>query len=668
MKPTFIPILTPSFLDAVGTLTHQETQTILEKVRLMAEYPDHPSFKWHRLDRIGDGNMWSGYVNKDLRIIAVKYKGVWVLLYVDHHDEAYKWAQSHKVEESEVTGELVVYKVAKQPAVRTYTPYLKNCDKNYLLALGVPPSYIDVLCLAETEQQFLDALSGLPEFLQERLLDVATGKLVPPPPRLNTLEDLWDHLPARQYLGVLKNIDELRAALHYPWERWLVFLHPSQREAVERVYKGPFLLTGAAGTGKTVVVLHRTKAILERYPDQPVLLTTFNKALSFYLQKGLAMLLQDVPTNLTLENLHSLALRWYSQIYGRVEPLSEQMVRQRVQAAGSHLPYDADFLFAEFQMWDAFGLYRWEDYRDFTRLGRKVPLSGRERLKLHEVFHQAMESWEAEGQVTFSRMLHRVREAVEAGYIERFRSVIADEVQDFGPAELMLLRALAVDGPDSLFLAMDSAQRIYQFEFPWSALGIEVKGRSLHLKVNYRLTREIAHFASRLVDREGELGDVVALLRGPEPRVVGRQNIQEALEELEKWLGWLHEQGYPWESLAVLVRTKERLNEVKGFLEQRLPVRSSQEEREGVYLGTVHSAKGQEFRAVAVFGANDTDFPLQSVLSKLRNEEAKEEFLRKERSLLYVACSRAREQLLILYWGTASGFLDRGLPGQGKEA
>lgn len=657
-----IPILTPTFLDALGKLSPNEVKQIMSKVELLAQHPDHPSFKWHRLDRTAGSHVWSGYVDKDLRTIAAKYKGAWVLLYVDHHDAAYKWARSHVVEENEMTGELLVYKLVEQPVIKPVpvTPYLRNCDKDYLLALGVPESYVDVLCLAENEEDFLKILSGLPVFLQERLLDVATGKLVPPPPKLATLEDLWDHLPARQHLAFLKSMDELRAALNYPWERWLVFLHPSQREAVERVYKGPFLLTGAAGTGKTVVVLHRTKAMLERYPGHPVLLTTFNKALSLYLQKGIRMLLSSVPPHLTLENLHSLATRWYGQIYGKVDPLPEPKVREILQAVGDKLPYDPDFLFVEFRMWDAFGLYRWEDYRSFTRLGRKVPLSARERLELHEVFHQAMDSWESEGKVTFNRMVHRVREAVEEGQLERFRAVVADEVQDFGPAELMLLRSLTADEPDSLFLAMDSTQRIYQFAFPWSALGIEVRGRSVHLKVNYRLTREISRFASKLLDEDALVGDVLALLRGPDPTVVRCRDSGEALGELKKWLDWLQGQGHPLESMAVLARTWERLEEVRRVLEHNVSVRASADDQEGLYLGTVHSVKGQEFRAVAVFGVNDTDFPLQPVVNRLKDEEAKEDFLRREKNLLYVACTRAREQLLILYWDSLSRFVPEG--------
>lgn len=209
-------------------------------------------------------------------------------------------------------------------------PYLKYCDEKYLLSLGVPQSYIKPLCLAETEDQFLDVISGLPTFVQERLVDVSLGRLVPPPPKLSTLDDVLQYAPARQYLAILKSLDELEQALNYPWEKWLVFLHPYQREAVERVYKGPFLLTGAAGTGKTVVVLHRTKAMVERYPQQPILLTTFNRALADYLQHNLQMLLSKVPPEVTVDNLHSLATRFYGQVFGRAEPLPQEKVRKRL--------------------------------------------------------------------------------------------------------------------------------------------------------------------------------------------------------------------------------------------------------------------------------------------------------------------------------------------------
>jgi hypothetical protein len=92
---------------------------------------------------------------------------------------------------------------------------------------------------------------------------------------------------------VLENVEELKRALDYPWDQRAVFLHPSQREVVEQRFSGPARVSGSAGTGKTVVAIHRAANLLKREPQAKLLLTTFSLSLANALEGKLRILMGD---------------------------------------------------------------------------------------------------------------------------------------------------------------------------------------------------------------------------------------------------------------------------------------------------------------------------------------------------------------------------------------
>ncbi|KGQ21516.1 3'-5' exonuclease [Thermus filiformis] len=657
---------TDHFFKGLEALSREEQNRVREAVFAFMQDPKHPSFKLHRLEDIKTDRFWSARVSKDLRLILYHHPEMgWIFAYVGHHDDAYRWAETHQAEVHPKLGLLQIFRVVEEVRVepRKIKPLLPDYPDDYLLDLGVPPSYLKPLRLVETEDQLLGLIEGLPQDVQERLLDLAAGRPVTLPPKLAPSEEWFKHPLSRQHIHFIQNLDELRQALSYPWERWMVFLHPAQREAVERVFQGPARVTGPAGTGKTVVALHRAAALARRYPEEPLLLTTFNRFLASRLRSGLQRLLGEVPPNLTVENLHSLARRLHEQHVGPVKLVKEEDYGPWLLEAAQGLEYGKNFLLSEFAFADAWGLYTWEAYRGFPRTGRGVPLTARERLKLFGAFQKVWGRMENEGALTFNGLLHRLRQRAEEGALPRFRAVVVDEAQDLGPAELLLVRALAQEAPDSLFFALDPAQRIYKSPLSWQALGLEVRGRSIRLKVNYRTTREIAKRAEAVLPKEveGEMREVLSLLQGPEPEIRGFPTQEACQAELVRWLRWLLEQGVRPEEVAVLARVRKLAEGLaEGLRRAGIPVvlLSDQEDPgEGVRLGTVHSAKGLEFRAVALFGANRGLFPLESLLREAPSEADREALLAQERNLLYVAMSRARERLWVGYWDEGSPFL-----------
>ncbi|GIW31752.1 MAG: DNA helicase [Meiothermus sp.] len=651
--------LAETFLKARGRLTPAEQVAVMDAFFSFAQNPRHPGL---RLEKLHSG-FWSIRVNQDLRGILYPQGKAWIAAYCGHHDEAYDWANRHRVEVHRIIGELQIIRTVEVEVpvpVEVEAP-LARYDEEYLLSLGVPPDYVKPLRYA-TEDGILELMKGLPETVRERIWSLLDGKPVPPPPRIQvqSAEELLSHPLIQRQFVLLQSLQEVRQALQGSWEAWHFFLHPLQREVVGARFGGPARVTGGAGTGKTVVAIHRTRTLAQRYPEARILLTTFNKGLAQRLKIALKGLAGEELPNVWVDHLHNLALRLYEEVFGQPQIWTEEKYRPVLEKLSQGLAFRPDFVLSEWEMADAWGLYTWEDYRGFSREGRGTPLSARERQALFEVFQKVWETLRAQGATTFNGLCHRVRAALEEGRLPRLRAVVADETQDFGPAELMLLRALAEEGEDDLFLTLDPAQRIYRGPTSWRALGLEVQGRSRRLRVNYRTTREIGELAERTLPSqvEGEVRGSLALLRGSRPEIRSFSREEAALEELLRWIRWLLGQGLEPRQIAVLARVHKLAERVGERLQKEgLSTQRLDEDGAGVWYGTVHGAKGLEFRAVALFGANDGLFPLRALLNNAADPQERALVEEKERSLLYVALSRPREYLWVGYWGGPSPYL-----------
>lgn len=292
----------------------------------------------------------------------------------------------------------------------------------------------------------------------------------------------------------------------------------------------------------------------------------------------------------------------------------------------------AEFVAAEWAMVvEPHGLRTWEDYARVDRDARGLPLQRTQRERLWPIFEMVRARLAADGLETWSDVCLQVAEALEGDRsAECYAHVVADEVQDFGPAELALVRALAAEGANDVFLAGDAHQRIYKPRTSFARAGLEVRGRATVLRVNYRTTEQIRRAADRLVARAGEIDDderAVSLFAGPEPEFRTLGTVHQEIDAVAKWLKQLVSNGY-------------RPGEIGG-----------------VGVCTKHRSKGLQFRAVAVLGAEDGLLPLASALAKQPGEPARRAFIERERNLLYVACTRSRERLLVTGARTRSPLL-----------
>lgn len=673
-------IIASTFVDSLARLA-TPAQTLVKQAAFELQLaPAHPSFQLHRLERAIDQNFWSARVNLDLRIILYRDADDLVLCYAAPHEEAYRWGQKRRFEVHPRTRAAQVVEI--QERVEEVVKYVQrekpllfgHYDHDYLLALGVPEEWLDAVRHA-SEDELDELLARLPQEAAERLLKLACGEPVPRP--VTVAEAPFAHPDAQRRFRVIDNQQELRQALEYPWERWIVFLHPAQRGVVERRYGGPARVSGAAGTGKSVVALHRAAVLARSAPEGRVLLTTFSKTLAARLSQNADVLLgSDAPERARIDiiHLHKLARdTWVNTLKRKFAFINAKRFNELLEAAitkAGTAEFSPVFLKAE---WEAivnfWGIGDEETYLRTSRKGRGTRLTARQRQVVWKVFAELLAVLEGKYYMTWERLCFRLAAELAALY----QHVIADEAQDFGPAEFRLLRALVAPGDNDLFLCGDAGQRIYQPRFSWKAAGIEVRGRATRLTVNYRTTEQIRRFADTLLpaaldedgDGKSEPRASISLLKGPPPEVSGYATVNEEVAGVAQRLRELTAEEFAPRDIAIFCRSETRLKEraepalrqcglVGHYLSDDAPPTDAQ-----VALGSMHRAKGLEFKVVIVMGCDEDMLPRASVLDEKVDEADKAAFVEQERQLLYVACTRARERLLVTYSGRPSQYLSK---------
>src|SRR5690554_5010258 len=296
-----------TFTASLAKLTGDEQKHVKTTAFDLQMNPTNPGMSFHKLDKAKDKNFWSVRVGRDIRLIVHRTEASLLLCYVDHHDKAYQWAGRRKLETHPKTGAAqlveiretvqeikvpVVVEGSPSPAIKP--PVLAGISEETLLAYGVPMEWLADIQQAD-EDSLLQLADHLPSEAAEALLELATGGRPALPVSVEIGIDPFEHPDAQRRFRVMTDADELARALDYPWDKWTVFLHPAQRQLVEKEYNGPARVTGSAGTGKTIVALHRAVHLARENPDSRVLLTTFSGTLANALEVKLRCLINGEP-------------------------------------------------------------------------------------------------------------------------------------------------------------------------------------------------------------------------------------------------------------------------------------------------------------------------------------------------------------------------------------
>ncbi|MEV7196851.1 UvrD-helicase domain-containing protein [Streptomyces sp. NPDC093510] len=688
---------------------------VLQFIMKMQRNPDSNGLNLKPPKGAEDKRVRTARVNDNYRAVLMHYADrIYYLVAVLPHDDAYDFAANILFDINKVTGgiELInlgsLYGTLSGQAKKTDStstepgPALfKNVSDADFERLGVHASIIPALREIHSEDAVLGIAETLPKLARDVILCLADGMSV---------EDVWDQVsslaateddvdphdyeaaverPAtKEAFVVTGDIAEFGRILSEPLSAWRIFLHPAQRNLAERKtpFKGPARVTGGPGTGKTVVALHRVKALADRLPPgQAILMTTFTTNLASLLKSqlkdlgGTALL-----AKVDVRNIDKVAYGTVKETFGPEAPsrLKDSDIRNRwiELAQESSAPhFDGRFLDAEWkQVVLAQDIRSRDEYFAARRAGRGRRLNRPERAQvwsLIEEFERRLDRDKAAGVIQLAAQAARIASGWSDD--ERpYRHIVVDEAQDLHAAHWKLLRALVPEGNDDLFIVGDAHQRIYDNRTALSAHGINIRGRSRRLTLNYRTTRQILTASLNLLenadfdDLDGnpeQLRGYRSVLSGARPETRHYPTPAAEMKALAQRIGGWQQEGIKPHEIAVVARTHAvadsalQAMHVAGLTAVKVEDSRVPDPDEGVHVMTMHRIKGLEYRAVAVVGVGAQHMPLPTALASESEDKLQHGAdLRREQSLLFVAATRAREQLSITWSGSRSVFLASG--------
>lgn len=682
--------ISETFTSSLAKLSNDEQKAVKTTAFDLQVSLASPGMQFHRIENAKDSNFWSIRVTRDIRLIVHKTDASILLCYVDHHDDAYKWAQCRKIEQHPKTGaaQLVEFKESVREII--VPSYVQDTTSNilpekmifsdfsdeYLLGFGVPTEWINEVKVA-TEDSLFRLSNHLPQEATEALLELATGG-TPKPPKPEFTLNPFDHPDAKRRFSLVGTSEELERALNYPWEKWTIFLHPDQRDMVTKTFGGPARVSGSAGTGKTIVALHRAVHLAKSNVESRVLLTTFSQTLANALRSRLKRLLENEPAigeRLEVQSTDGVALNLYRKNGGNLKIVKDFEIKSIISEtaqAESDCSFSDSFLLSEWEnVIDAWEIKTWDDYKKVKRLGRKKKLTEAQRSSIWRIFEKVSAALILNGLITKSGMLSFVSSKLKGYKNPPFSYIVIDEAQDISVSQLRFLSALTGNKADGLFFAGDLGQRIFQQPFSWKSLGVDVRGRSSTLKINYRTSQQIRSSAdlllpSSIADVDGNIESRLSthsVFEGVPPEIHIFKSSNREVEYISENILEIISTGIPPHEIGVFVRSQNEIQRAIASIEKSgqdyVVLDENVETVEGkISISPMHLAKGLEFKVVYVMACDDEILPLQSRLETAADESDLEEVYQSERHLLYVACTRARDRLMVSGVAPASEFLE----------
>jgi hypothetical protein len=699
----------------------------LKFMDMMTRYMSDPSGNGLNLETVEgskDSSIKSLRVDQAYRAIAFEVGRDIMFVHVNEHDKAYRWAAGRRVKLDPETNRIRIIKevdAVTEPIV-IHTPAVQAlfgaATDARLRTLGVPEEELPAIRKLVAIEALEDAEDRFDPLTYQILYAVAAGyddeeiKMLTgvgaeldaasqTPVAGLTFGQLIETEQSRHTIFIPESEAELRRVFEEGLEGWRIFLHPEQRKIAYRDYNGPVLVRGGAGTGKTVVAMHRAKHLADLIDKDPtmsgrrVLLTTFTTSLAHDIEANLRTLcpehLDASPPRIEVINLD----KWVSLFLKRKNFVREVAFfdegRDRLDAVWRSVFDDHElgeglsepFVRAEWaQIVQAKGLADLRGYLKASRAGRGTPLDRKKRSELWDIFADYRARLISEG---LAEPDDAYREANEIFSSEApnlpYAAIVLDEAQDMGEQAFRLIRAIVPATPtgdkNSLFIVGDAHQRIYGRRASMSACGINVRGRSRQLRLNYRTTQEIRAWAVSVLEGvsvddldEGKdtLRGYISLMHGGVPQLVGYKSETDEIQGLVAWLRALPADQIGLTDIGVVCARRVDVERIYKALQsngiEAVILKSGSDNRSipGVRITTMHRAKGLEFFAVAIPFLSDTAFPPSGALRTAVDAADREDVVIQYRSLLHVAATRAKQALRVSWSGAASSLIDSNLP------
>ena len=685
------------FLEAYARIPRAQQKKVREFTEKFQANPKSSAINYEKIHAVKDDRVRTVRIDKQYRaIILHPDKGdVFVLVWVDSHDEAMDWAKNRSFEINSFTGSLQVFSVSEAeqavvpPTKKKVVGLLDLFDDDLLLSFGLPAVLLPAVRAVRQPDDLLALNKHLPAECTEALMWLAEG--LPPDEvreavaaqkkeQVDTtdLAKALEHPDSRRRFVTIQSDKDLTAILNAPLEKWRVFLHPSQERLVSKEFKGPARVLGGAGTGKSVVAMHRARQLASKIftgKDDRILFTTYTANLAQNIEEMLSTLCPECKDRIEAVHLHSWAARFMTSHGTGFEIADSDELNtcwEQAWADAKETDFDVGFLRQEWeQVVQANGIETLADYLKVPRTGRGHTLTRPQRGRVWRVFECYLDVLKKRGKQEWLQAIRATRR-----YIEKkkptlpYRAVVVDEAQDFHAEEWKLIRALVPAGANDLFLVGDAHQRIYGRKVVLSRCGVQIQGRSSKLRINYRTTEQIRAWAIAMLksvevdDLDGQRDTVQgyrSLLSGPKPEHHHFSTGQAEQEFLAEKIKELLKDRRP-EEICLVARTTKMVKEDYQALLKSLAIshtvldKSKEGAGGGVRLATMHRVKGLEFPVMILAGVNSKTVPLR-VASAEGDPTIKAEHEDRERSLLFVAATRARDELIVTSWGTPSPFL-----------
>ncbi|MBD2255448.1 UvrD-helicase domain-containing protein [Nostoc parmelioides] len=699
--------ISADFLDAFSKIPRQ----IQGKVNVFVEkFKKDPTSSGINYESINGRDSRLKSVRIDLSYRAIVFKpdkgNTYILLWVDNHDDAYSWAQRRVCKINPESGALQIIDIEEASAIEAEISSRRkpqipgrfdSIPDKYLLRLGIPDELLGAVRAVVTDEDIDKLVSKLPEEAADALLMLGAGYSIEETltaqdkNREQTIDT--DNIDAalekddsKRRFRVVENETELLEILAAPLEKWRVFLHPSQRRLVERDWKGPVRVLGGAGTGKTVVAMHRAKWLAEnRFTNSGdrILFTTFTRNLAVDIEANLRKICSpETMRRIRVENIDAWVTSFLKSEGVTTKIVYDDQVAELWEKAYECKPESPSLTLAFYQdEWreviQANKITNLKQYLTVTRTGRGTRLNRAERAAIWVVFEEYRSLLQQKG---WKEAEDAMRDACsllqnKPGETLPFKAVIVDEAQDMSDAVFSLIRAIVppVNSGNDIFIVGDPHQRIYGRKLVLSRCGIDIRGRSHKLRINYRTTDETRKWATMVLDGvtvddlDGEQDDLKgyrSLLHGDQPTVKGFSSFENEINFIKKYLQQLESNGTPLGNICIVVRTnslvKQYASVLNGFGFKVREVKRTQPDNlsdQGVRIATMHRVKGLQFDYVVLASVNDGIVPLKSALSNAADKAAYNSLINSERSLIHVAATRAKRCVTVTYYGQFSSLI-----------
>ncbi|PEW10406.1 DNA helicase [Bacillus cereus] len=700
--------ISAEFLKAMSNIPKSEQKKVREFTEKFRDDPTRASINYEPIHDMRDKKVRTVRIGLDYRAVVIHPpKGdVYLLVWVDHHDEAMRWAKNKVFEVNSETGALQIvdteFIIKRQEEVvhdeevnGGESGLFDDLSDKQLQKLGVPKLLLPSVRLLKDDDELDEFKEHLPDEAYEGLLSIAAGISFE-----ETLQELGhdqrEEVDIDDFVKALENPDtkrrfaaiesseELIEMLNAPLDKWRVFLHPSQEKVVKGKYNGPVRVLGGAGTGKTVVAMHRAKYLLEKVytkSSNKVLFVTYTSNLAKTIKQQLGSIVSEQDRKrVDVMTVHSFAtklLRQFDSSFQTINKETGSKVEEawKISVSMDELGLEESFYREEWEeVVQTIGIKTEREYLTAKRSGRGTRINRLQRKQIWKVFEDYRNFLNRHQIKEWVDIVREARLLLENGQLTLpYQAVIVDEAQDLHPEDYKFIRSIVPEKANDIFIVGDAHQRIYKNKVVLGQCGINVRGaRSKKLKINYRTTEQIRKWSVSLLkdskydDLDGGLDEqkgYKSLLQGLNPEVICFKTHEEEMRFIRDFVNSAILKGVNLENICIVARTNRLLESVytpmleKDNIPSVIIDTNVTDQGEGVRLATMHRVKGLEFSHVIIAAVNENIVPPKLLLDKAYDEISKQDVIQRERSLLYVAATRARDYLLVTSYGESSSVL-----------